>query len=75
MTRRELTFFGGLSTQRTMAFGTPEEVKAETWELIRELGAGGGYLCSPAQTLPRGIPPANILAFVEAVQDQSGVRG
>ena len=37
--------------------------------------ARGGYLCSPAQTLPQGLPPANRLAWVEAVQGQGGVRG
>jgi len=44
-----LTFWGGVSTQRTMPYGTPDEVRKEIRELKRILGKDGGvYSCTVA---------------------------
>ena len=45
--RGRLAFHGGLSTQRTLPYGTPAEVAAETRRLI-ELGRDGSYILSPS---------------------------
>jgi hypothetical protein len=66
-----LTFWGGVSTQRTMPYGTPEEVRAEVRERIRVMGKGGGYIIAPSHELQVDVPLENMLAFLDEVQNQS----
>lgn len=60
-----LTFFGGIATQTTLPFGTPDEVRREVRDRIRVLGAGGGYIISPDHNLLDGVPPENVVALYE----------
>lgn len=62
----KLCFVGGVSVQRTLPFGTPEEVEAEVLSHGRTLGAGGGYVLGPSHAIQAGTPPENILAFFDA---------
>ena len=63
-----LTFWGGVSTQQTLPYGTPEEVRRETREVAARLGKGGGYILSPAQGVQGDVPLANIVAMIEEAQ-------
>lgn len=67
---RDLTFWGGVSTQRTLPYGTPEDVRAEIRERIRILGKGGGYVLAPSHELQGDIPLENMLAFIDEAQHQ-----
>ncbi|MCC6444366.1 MAG: uroporphyrinogen decarboxylase [Armatimonadetes bacterium] len=69
---QDLAFWGGLSTQRVLPFGTPEAVRRSVIETMRLLGAGGGYIAGPAHAVPPGVPPENLVALVQACQDQTG---
>jgi len=69
--RGRLAFYGGLSTQKTLPYGSPDEVRRESLHLL-ELGKHGGYIFSPAHDVPKDVPLENILAFLEAVQHQAG---
>jgi uroporphyrinogen decarboxylase len=60
-----LCFEGGVSVQRTLPFGAPEEVTAEVRERIAALGAGGGYILGPSHAIQAGTPPENILALFD----------
>jgi len=71
--RRRLTFHGGLSTQRTLPFGTVEDVRIETRRLLK-MGASGGYIFAPAHDVEGDVPLENMLAFIELVQNQPGYR-
>ena len=71
--RGRLAFHGGLSTQRTLPYGTPEDVRAETRALL-ELGRAGGYIFAPAHDVEGDVPLANMLAFIGEVQGQPGYR-
>ena len=71
--RGRLTFHGGLSTQRTLPFGTVEDVRAETQGLLK-MGACGGYIFAPAHDVEGDVPLENMLAFIELVQNQPGYR-
>ena len=62
---QHIVFAGAISTQRTLAFGTPPEVRAEVRERIRVLGRGGGYICGPDHVLLSEFPIGNVLAMVE----------
>ena len=68
--RGRLAFHGGLSTQRTLPFGTVDEVRAETRRLV-ELGRAGGYVFAPAHDVEGDVPLENILAAIETVQQQA----
>lgn len=67
--RGRLAFHGGLSTQRTLPFGSVEDVKAETRRLL-ELGRDGGYIFAPAHDVEGDVPLENMLAMIEVVQGQ-----
>ena len=69
--RGRLAFFGGLSTQRTLPYGSAEEVQEETRCLLK-MGSDGGYLFAPAHGVEGDVPLANMLAFIETVRAQPG---
>ena len=71
--RGRLTFHGGLSTQRTLPFGTVEDVRMETRRLL-DMGARGSYIFAPAHDVEGDVPLENMLAFLELVQNQPGAR-
>jgi len=61
-----LSFWGTVSVQRTLPYGSPEDVRAEVRARIRQVGQGGGLILSPAHVLPPETPWANVVAFFEA---------
>lgn len=69
--RGRLSFYGGLSTQQTLPYGTPDEVRREAAALI-EQGRGGGYVFAPAHAVNPDVPIENIMAYVELLQSQPG---
>jgi uroporphyrinogen decarboxylase len=64
-----LTFHGGLSTQRTLPYGTVEDVIHETTRLL-EMGSEGSYILAPAHDVEGDVPLENMLAFIDTVQAQ-----
>jgi uroporphyrinogen decarboxylase len=68
---KDLTFWGGVSTQKTLPYGTTDDVRAEVRERIRVLGKNGGYVLAPSHELQGDIPLENILAFIDEAQNQS----
>ncbi len=66
----KITFYGGISTQRLLPTGTPDEVKNEMKRLMKILGENGGYIVAPTHAMPNDIPTENILAFLEVLQNQ-----
>lgn len=60
-----LCFHGGIGVQKLLPFGTPEQVREETYALMRTLGKNGGYIAAPAHAVQAGTPPANIVAMLE----------
>jgi uroporphyrinogen decarboxylase len=65
-----LSFWGGLSTQKTLPYGSPSDVRNETRRLI-EMGREGGYILSPAHAVESDVPLPNMLAFIEEAQQQA----
>jgi uroporphyrinogen decarboxylase len=62
-TRGKLCLHGGIDLQDLLPFGKPEEVRREVERRKSVLGAGGGYICAPAHSLPEDVPVENILAM------------
>jgi uroporphyrinogen decarboxylase len=67
---KDLAFWGGISTQRVLPFGTSEDVKRVTRETIKILGPDGGYIIGPTHAIPGDTPPENIVALVETCWEQ-----
>ncbi len=64
-----LAFWGSVSVQRTMPWGSPDEVRAEVRERIETVGRGGGFVLAPAHVLEPEVPWGNVMAFVEAARE------
>jgi uroporphyrinogen decarboxylase len=71
--RGRLVFHGGLSTQRTLPYGTVADVRTETARLLA-MGREGGYIFAPAHDVEGDVPLENMLAFIELVQGQPAYR-
>jgi uroporphyrinogen decarboxylase len=66
----EMTFYGGISIQRTLPFGTVAQVRDEVRRLIDVVGADGGYIASPSHDIPGDARVENIAAMIEVLQNQ-----
>jgi len=67
---RDMAFHGGVSVQHLLPDSTPEELRAELRRLIREIGAGGGFIIAPTHSLGSDIPPENLLVLVDELTHQ-----
>jgi len=66
---QQITFWGGgVDTQHTLPFGTPDEVAAEVAERIRIFGPGGGFVFNTIHNVQARVPVENLIAMYETVQ-------
>ncbi len=66
---RDITFWGGVDTQRVLPLGTPQEVREEVRRRIADLGPGGGYVLGAVHNIQAEVPVDNILAMFEAARE------
>jgi uroporphyrinogen-III decarboxylase len=72
---RDLVFWGGgADTQKTLAFGTPAEVRDEVLRRSDVLAKGGGFVFNAVHNVQCNTPPANVVAMIEAVKEFNGTR-
>lgn len=64
-----ITFCGAIDTQHILPAGSPSQVRSEVKRVIGELGRGGGYMVGAVHTVMNEVPPENILAMAEAVEE------
>ena len=70
----KLVFWGGgVDTQKTLPFGTPEEVFREVQERLRIFAPGGGYIFSSIHNIVAKVPPENVTAFYNAYKSMYGL--
>jgi len=66
---QRVCFWGGLvNTQKTLPFGTPQEVTDEVRSRLKIFAPGGGYVANPIHNVQAGCPVENVLAAYRAVQ-------
>lgn len=69
---RQLVFWGGgVDTQWTLPFGTPDEVYAQVRERIRIFNDGGGYVFNTIHNIQANVPIANLMAMFKAITDSA----
>ncbi|NLA57781.1 MAG: methyltransferase [Firmicutes bacterium] len=68
----KITFWGGgVDTQKTLPFGTPEDVRKEVAERIRVFGKGGGFVFNSIHNIQARTPVENLVAFYEAFKEHA----
>jgi hypothetical protein len=63
---------GGVDTQKTLAFGTPEAVRAEVLERCEIFGRDGGFVFNAVHNIQANVPIANIVAMFDALNEFNG---
>ena len=64
-----LSFWGGISTQKLLPYGTPSQVRKEVKRLNATVGKDGGYILAPAHGIPGDAKPENIMAMIDAANE------
>ncbi|MCJ7752397.1 MAG: methyltransferase, partial [Armatimonadetes bacterium] len=57
---------GGVNTQHTLPFGTPEKVAEEVKERLRIFAPGGGFVFGTIHNIQQGVPAENLVAMFDA---------
>jgi uroporphyrinogen decarboxylase len=65
----QLAFHGAIDTQQVLPFGTPEDVRQEVRRRIKDLAPGGGYILAPVHNVQEDVPPENLVAMRDAVEE------
>jgi len=66
----KLTFWGGgVDTQQTLPFGTPEQVRDEVRARIETFSQGGGFVFSTIHNVQALTPIENLIALFETVKE------
>ena len=68
-----LTFWGGISTQTVLPYGTPAEVRKETERVIRLMSDHGGYITCPSQEIQTDVPYENLRALIDTARESAGL--
>ena len=68
---KDIVFWGGgVDTQRTLPFASPQQVEDEVKRRIAVLAPGGGFVFAAVHNIQSFVPPANIVAaFDTALRD------
>ena len=67
---QDLVFWGGgVDTQGVLPHGTPQEVKDDVRRNIEALAPGGGFVFNTVHNIQADVPPQNIIAMWDALQE------
>ncbi|MCL4464627.1 MAG: uroporphyrinogen-III decarboxylase [Chloroflexi bacterium] len=64
-----LTFWGAIDTHHVLPAGKPEDVRREVKQRIADLGPGGGYVVCTVHNIQPEVPPENVVAIYDAVNE------
>jgi uroporphyrinogen decarboxylase len=62
-----LSFFGAISVQSTLPFGTPDDIKKEYLLRKNTIGKNGGWICAPTHHIQLDTPLENFFALLDAI--------
>jgi len=64
-----ICFHGGISIQKTMPYGNPEDIRNEVKNRVEKLAGHGGYIFCTAHNIQADTPIENIVALFNAYQE------
>lgn len=70
----DLTLLGGVSVQNLLPNSSADEVRHEIRRLLRDVGAGGGFIIAPTHLLGPDIPIENVVAMIDEFAHQTNYR-
>ncbi len=62
---KDITFWGGIDTQRVLPFGRPQDVVDEVKRRIDDLAPGGGFVFAAVHNIQAQVPPENIVTMFD----------
>ena len=65
----KLSFYGGISTQDTLPYGKPEDVRAVTRKVIELMGKNGGYITAPSQFIQTDVSYENLKILIDTAKE------
>jgi hypothetical protein len=69
-----LTFWGGgIDTQQTLPFGSPDDVRRQVLARCEVFARGGGFVFNSIHNVQARTPVENIVAMIDAVREFNGV--
>ena len=68
---KDITFYGGVSTQQFLPFATPLEVYDKASEVRDILGPDEGYILAPTHAITPDIPVDNVMAMLKAAKGEA----
>jgi hypothetical protein len=63
---------GGVDTQKTLPFGTPDEVRREVLTRCEIFSRDGGFVFNTIHNIQAGTPVLNVVAMLNAVREFNG---
>lgn len=63
-----LCFWGSIDEQKTLPFGTPEDVRREVRQRVETVGKNGGLILGPTHHVQLDTPLENFWAMVETIR-------
>jgi uroporphyrinogen decarboxylase len=64
-----LCLIGNVDCAATLSFGTVDEVRQETKEVIRKAGIGGGLIVASSNTIHSAVKPENYVEMVRTIRE------
>jgi hypothetical protein len=69
----DLVFWGGgIDTQKTLPFGTPDEIRAQVLERCEILSQNGGFVFNSIHNVLAKTPVKNLVTMIDAVHEFNG---
>ena len=70
---KDLVFWGGgIDTQKTLPYSTPEKVREEVLRLCGVFAPDGGFVFNTVHNIQANVPVENIVAMVNAIREFNG---
>ena len=69
---KDLVFWGGgCDTQTVLPQGTPDEVRRHVQQQVKLLSPGGGFIFQQVHNVMANVPPENIVAMLDAINERA----
>ena len=72
---KDLVFWGGgIDTQKTLPYATPQKVREEVLRLCEIFNKDGGFVFNTVHNVQANVPITNLVAMIDAVKEFNGTK-